>query len=161
MKSYSKIRQIQESNKKLEQRFIQESINKKSTINEGWMDRLKANTVGFFNKFKTIGQNIGSAFGGGQQLNPALESAYARVRSRANGLQGELTEMENDLALLFDEANKSKVEKRADKLGATRGGQELDKRLQNLESGVQAYMEAIAQLKGFNEGFINSTVKSA
>ena len=69
--------------------------------------------------------------------------------------------MENDLALLFDEANKSKVEKRADKLGATRGGQELDKRLQNLESGVQAYMEAIAQLKGFNEGFINSTVKSA
>ena len=39
MKSYSKIRQIQESNKKLEQRFIQESINKNpQSTKDGWID---------------------------------------------------------------------------------------------------------------------------
>ena len=160
MKSYTKIRQMQELNKNLEKRFIQESREKVNTINEGWLDRLKANTVGFFNRFKTFGQNIGSTFAGGTQLNPNLEAAYARVRSRATTMQNELTEMENDLAVLFDEANKEKIEKRVDKLGDTRRGGDLENRLVKLEEGMKSYLEAIAQLKGINEGFLE-TVKSA
>jgi len=160
MKSYTKIRQMQELNKITEKRFIQESRKKVDLINEGWWDKLKANTAGFFSRFKTFGQNIGSTFAGGVQLNPALEAAYTRVRSRATTMQNELTEMENDLAVLFDEANKEKIEKRAEKLGGTRAGGDIQARLQNLEKGMEAYSQAIAQLKGINEGFLE-TVKSA
>lgn len=160
MKSYTKIRQMQELNKLAEKRYIQESRKKVDLINEGWWDKLKANTAGFFSRFKTFGQNIGSTFAGGVQLNPALEAAYTRVRNRATTMQNELTEMENDLAVLFDEANKEKIEKRAEKLGATRGGGDIQARLQNLEKGMEAYSQAIAQLKGINEGFLE-TVKSA
>ena len=160
MKSYTKIRQMQELNKLAEKRFIQESRKKVDLINEGWWDKLKANTAGFFSRFKTFGQNIGSTFAGGVQLNPALEAAYTRVRSRATTMQNELTEMENDLAVLFDEANKEKIEKRAEKLGGTRAGGDIQARLQNLEKGMEAYSQAIAQLKGINEGFLE-TVKSA
>ena len=160
MKSYTKIRQMQELNKITEKRFIQESRKKVDLINEGWWDKLKANTAGFFSRFKTFGQNIGSTFAGGVQLNPALEAAYTRVRSRATTMQNELTEMENDLAVLFDEANKEKIEKRAEKLGGTRAGGDIQARLQNLEKGMEAYSQAIAQLKRINEGFLE-TVKSA
>ena len=160
MKSYTKIRQMQELNKITEKRFIQESRKKVDLINEGWWDKLKANTAGFFSRFKTFGQNIGSTFAGGVQLNPALEAAYTRVRSRATTMQNELTEMENDLAVLFDGANKEKIEKRAEKLGGTRAGGDIQARLQNLEKGMEAYSQAIAQLKGINEGFLE-TVKSA
>jgi hypothetical protein len=160
MKSYTKIRQMQELNKITEKRFIQESRKKVDLINEGWWDRLKANTVGFFSRFKTFGQNLGSTFAGGTQLNPALEAAYARVRSRATSMQNELTEMENDLAALFDEANKEKIEKRVEKLGATRRGDDIENRMEKLNEGMKAYSEAIAQLKGINEGFLE-TVKSA
>jgi predicted nucleic acid-binding Zn-ribbon protein len=93
-------------------------------------------------------------------LNPALEAAYARVRSRATSMQNELTEMENDLAALFDEANKEKIEKRVEKLGATRRGDDIENRMEKLNEGMKAYSEAIAQLKGINEGFLE-TVKSA
>ena len=56
MKSYTKIRQMQELNKITEKRFIQESRKKVDLINEGWWDKLKANYnfyqnyVGFFGK---------------------------------------------------------------------------------------------------------------
>lgn len=151
---------MQELNRIAEKRFIQESKQKVDLINEGWWDRLKANTAGFFSRFKTFGQNIGSTFAGGTQLNANLEAAYARVRSRATTMQNELTEMENDLAVLFDEANKEKIEKRVEKLGTTRRGGDLENRLQNLEKGMEAYSQAIAQLKGINEGFLE-TVKAA
>jgi uncharacterized protein YukE len=160
MKSYTKIRQMQELNKLAEKRFIQESRKKVDLINEGWWAKLKANTVGFFNRFKTFGQNLGSTFAGGVQLNPNLEAAYARVRTRAQQTQNQLEGLESDLAILFDEANKEKIEKRADKLGATRGGQDIQNRLQKLEQGMEAYSQAIEQLKGINEGFLE-TVKVA
>lgn len=160
MKSYTKIRQMQELNKIAEKRFIQENRKKVDLINEGWWDKLKANTAGFFSRFKTFGQNIGSTFAGGVQLNPALEAAYTRVRNRATTMQNELTDMENDLAVLFDEANKEKIEKRAEKLGDTRAGNDITDRLSKLEDGMRAYSQAIAQLKGINEGFLE-TVKSA
>ena len=41
MKSYTKIRQMQELNKITEKRFIQESRKKVDLINEGWWDKLK------------------------------------------------------------------------------------------------------------------------
>lgn len=160
MKSYTKIRQMQELNRIAEKRFIQESVKKVDLMNEGWWAKLKANTVGFFSRFKTIGQNIGSTFAGGTQLNPALEAAYARVRTRAEQTQNQLEGLEADLAALFDEANKEKIEKRAEKLGSTRRGADIQDRLQDLEEGMQAYSQAIEQLKGINEGFLE-TVKSA
>lgn len=162
MKSYTKIRKIQESNKIAEKRFLTESLNRfeQTTINEGWWDRLKANTAGFFSRFKTFGQNIGAVFSGGDMMNPALEAAYTRVRNRANAMQGELNELENDLALLYEEANKQKVQGRVDKLGNKGRGQDIDKRMNNLEQAMSAYSQAIEQMKGINEGFIES-VKSA
>jgi hypothetical protein len=162
MKSYTKIRKMEELNKIAERRFIQENRNRIEQINihEGWWDRLKANTAGFFSRFKTFGQNIGSTFAGGTQLNPDLEAAYTRVRNRAKNMQNELTSLETDLALLFDEVNKENIEKRADKLGTTRRGQDITNRLQKLEEGMEAYSQAIEQLKGINEGFIE-TVKGA
>lgn len=75
-------------------------------------------------------------------------------------MQNELTSLETDLALLFDEVNKENIEKRADKLGTTRRGQDITNRLQKLEEGMEAYSQAIEQLKGINEGFIE-TVKGA
>jgi hypothetical protein len=75
-------------------------------------------------------------------------------------MQNELTEMESDLSFLFDEANKEKIEKRADKLGPKRGGGDMTDRLEKLNQGMKAYSEAIAQLKGINEGFLE-TVKAA
>lgn len=50
MKSYTKIRKMEELNKIAERRFIQENRNRIEQINihEGWWDRLKANTAGFF-----------------------------------------------------------------------------------------------------------------
>ena len=162
MKSYTKIRKIQESNKIAEKRFLEESRNKfgQTSLNEGMWDRLKANTAGFFNRFKTFGQNIGSVFSGGQMLNPALEAAYTRVRNRAASMQKELTDLEADLALLYDEANKEKVQGRVDKLGDKGRGQDIDKRMDNLGQAMAAYSQAIEQMKGINEGFIES-VKSA
>lgn len=162
MRSYTKIRKMEELNKIAERRFIQESKSKVGliNINEGWWDRLKANTAGFFSRFKTFGQNIGSTFSGGVQVNPNLEAAYTRVRNRAQTMQKELNDLESDLALLFDEANKEKIEKRAEKLGTTRGGQDLTNRLEKLTKGMEAYSQAIEQLKGINEGFLE-TVKSA
>ena len=80
MKSYTKIRQMQELNKLTEKRFIQESRQRIETLNEGWWDKLKANTAGFFSRFKTFGQNLGSIFAGGDILNPNLEAAYTRVK---------------------------------------------------------------------------------
>lgn len=160
MKSYTKIRQMQELNKIAEKRFIQESKQRIEPLNEGWWDRLKANAAGFFSRFKTFGQNLGSTFAGGAQLNPALEAAYSRVRNRANSMQNELTEMENDLSLLYDEANKEKVEKRVEKLGTTRRGEDIENRMEKLNEGMKAYSEAISQLKGINQGFLE-TVKSA
>ena len=160
MKSYTKIRQMQELNKLTEKRFIQESRQRIDTLNEGWWDKLKANTAGFFSRFKTFGQNLGSIFAGGDILNPNLEAAYTRVRNRAVTMQNELTEMESDLSFLFDAANKEKIEKRADKLGPNRGGGDMTARLEKLNQGMKAYSEAIAQLKGINEGFLE-TVKAA
>ena len=163
MKSYTKIRKIQESNKIAEKRFLAESLNRfeQTTINEGMWDKLKANTAGFFSRFKTFGQNIGSVFSGGDMMNPALEAAYARVRNRATTMQKELTDLEADLAVLYDEANKGKVQGRVDKLGGNKGrGQDIDKRMDNLGQAMAAYSQAIEQMKGINEGFIES-VKSA
>lgn len=162
MKSYTKIRKIQESNKIAEKRFLEESLNrfKQTTINEGMWDRLKANTVGFFSRFKTFGQNIGAVFSGGDMMNPALEAVYARVRNRAKNMQKELIDLENDLALLYDEANKEKVQNRVDKLGKKDRGQDIVRRLDNLEKAMYAYSQAIEQMKGINEGFIES-VKSS
>ena len=65
-----------------------------------------------------------------------------------------------DLSFLFDEAYKEKIEKRADKLGPNRGGGDMTARLEKLNQGMKAYSEAIAQLKGINEGFLE-TVKAA
>ncbi len=160
MKSYTKIRQMQELNKIVEKRFIQESRKKVDLINEGWWDKLKANTAGFFSRFKTFGQNIGSTFAGGVQLNPALEAAYTRVRSRATTMQNELTDLEKDLGVLFDEANRQKITYRAQKLGNDRGGGNITDRLSKLEEGMSAYSQAITQLKGINQGLLE-TVKSA
>lgn len=153
---------MEELNKIAEKRFIQESRSRfeESVITEGWWDRLKANTAGFFSRFKTFGQNIGAVFSGGDMMNPALEAAYTRVRNRANAMQGELNELENDLALLYEEANKQKVQGRVDKLGNKGRGQDIDKRMNNLEQAMSAYSQAIEQMKGINEGFIES-VKSA
>ena len=162
MKSYTKIRKIQESNKIAEKRFLAESFNsfEQTTINEGMWDKLKANTAGFFSRFKTFGQNIGSVFSGGDMINPALEAAYTRVRNRATTMQKELTDLEADLAVLYDEANKGKVQDRVDKLGKKERGQDIDRRLGDLEKAMYAYSQAIEQMKGINEGFIES-VKSA
>jgi len=156
MKSYTKIRKMQESNKLVEKRFIQESFNRfeQTTINEGMWDRLKANTVGFFSRFKTFGQNIGAIFYGGEMMSPALEAAYARVRNRAKNMQKQLVDLENDLALLYDEANKEKLQNRVNKLNKKRRGQDIADRLDNLENAMYAYLQAIEQMKGINEGFI-------
>ena len=45
MKSYTKIRQMQELNKIAEKRFIQENRKKVDLINEGWWAKLKPNIV--------------------------------------------------------------------------------------------------------------------
>jgi hypothetical protein len=160
MKSYTKIRQMQELNKIAEKRFIQESIKKVDLINEGWWAKLKANTVGFFSRFKTFGQNLGTLTAGGDRLNPSLEAAYARLRQRAEQTQNQLEGLEADLAALFDEENKQKIENRATKLGDARGGKDITNRLTKLEEAMEAYSQAIEQLKGINQGFLE-TVKSA
>lgn len=162
MRSYTKIRKIEELNKIAEKRFIQENRSRfeEPIISESRWDRIKANTAGFFSRFKTFGQNIGAVFSGGDMMNPNLEAAYARVRNRASAMQGELNELENDLGLLYKEANRQKVQGRVDKLNKKGRGQDIDKRMNQLEKSMSVYSQAIQQMKGINEGFIQN-VKSS
>ena len=160
MNSYTKKRMIQSLNESLEKRYVQEKTQKINLVNEGLWDRLVSNAAGFFNRFRTFGQNFGAIFGGGLMMNPNMEAAYARVRQRATSMQKELTDLEIDLKMLYDEANKAKVEKRVDKLGDKRRGDELGNRLENLDESMTKYLEAISQMKTFNEAFLNSVGKA-
>lgn len=155
----TKIKKIKELNEQVEKRYIIERL-QKIMINEGLGDRLKANTVGLFNRFVTFGENIGIFFTGGSLLNSNMEAAYARVRNRAKNLQNELEEIEKDLDKLYDESTKTKIENRIKKLEKTSRGEDLELRYDKLEEALTNYYDAIAQLKGINEGFIK-TVKRA
>lgn len=155
----TKIKKIKELNEQVEKRYIIERL-QKIMINEGLGDRLKANTVGLFNRFVTFGENIGIFFTGGSLLNSNMEAAYARVRNRAKNLQKELEEIEVDLDKLYEQATKTKIENRIKKLEKTSRGEDLELRYDKLEEALTNYYDAIAQLKGINEGFIK-TVKRA
>ena len=169
MKSYTKIRQMQELNKLTEKRFIQESRQRIETLNEGMFQRFLANSVGFLTRFKVVGQNIGTMFAGGDRNNPTFEAAKARVRVRVSQIQKELTDLEEDLGKLYDEKTRSKIENRAEKLSATpsdgetnkrakrdRGGEELGQGLEKFDESMKSYTDAIATLKGINQGFLDS-----
>lgn len=156
-KSISKIRHIQEINKKIENIFVNETT---VNLNENLWDRIKSNTAGFFSRFKTFGQNIGSMISGGIQLNPTLEASATRVKNRANNLQKELIQFENDLSILFNEMDKVKIEKRAEKLMGTPkrsvAGHNMQQRLEILDQNVKYYIDAIDALKGINEGLLEN-----
>ena len=160
MNSYTKKRRIQSLNESLEKRYVQEKKQKVNLVNEGMWDRLVANTAGFFNRFKTFGQNVGAIFGGGLMMNPNMEAAYARLRQRAGTMQKELISLETDLKLLYDGANKDKIGNRVEKLDGKRRGDELEKRMEGLDAAVAGYLEAITKMKAANDGFLSS-VKSA
>ena len=169
MKSYTKIRQMQEINKLAEKRYINENNQRISPINEGMFQRFLANSVGFLTRFKVVGQNIGTMFAGGDRNNPTFEAAKARVRVRVSQIQKELTDLEEDLGKLYDEKTRSKIGNRAEKLSATpsdnetnkrakrdRGGEELGQGLEKFDESMKSYTDAIATLKGINQGFLDS-----
>ena len=61
---------------------------------------------------------------------------------------------------MYDESTKTKIENRIKKLEKTSRGEDLELRYDKLEEALTNYYDAIAQLKGINEGFIK-TVKRA
>jgi hypothetical protein len=156
---------IQSLNESLEKRYVQEKKEKLMSLNEGWWERVKAKTAGFANRFVTLGRNLGTS----QDVNPKLEAAKARVRSRAQDLQNELTEFEEDLRLLFTQAQEDELAGKAKKLqtnrkgediGNIRGGVSMQNQLEDFSAAFEAYLTAIAQLKTLNEGLLG-TSKSA
>jgi hypothetical protein len=159
MNSYTKKRMIQSLNESLEKRYVQEKKEKLMSLNEGWWERAKAKAAGFASRFVTIGRNLGSS----QDVNPKIEAAKARVRSRAQDLQNELIQFEEDLNLLFtkaqedelaDKAKKLQTNRKGENIGNIRGGVSMENQLNDLTAGIDAYLTAIAQLKTLNEGLL-------
>jgi hypothetical protein len=158
MRSVSKIRKVQQLNEQLERRYLNE-IKTNNSINEGWFDRLKANVAGAFRRTVTIGQNIGAVFAGGEAQSPALEAAKARIRQRLGVLNNELNGLGEDLAMLYNEKDKSKLANRAQKLTDRGTEGSLPEQIKGFDEAMTQYMELIEQLKGANEGLMKTIAK--
>jgi hypothetical protein len=158
MRSVSKIRRMQQLNEQLEKRYLNENKTKVD-LNEGWFDRLKANVAGAFRRTVTIGQNIGVVFAGGEAQSPALEAAKARIRQRLSKLNGELEGLTEDLGMLYNEKDKTKLAGRAEKL--TKRGTEgtLPEQIKGFDEAMTQYMDLIGQLQGANEGLMKAISK--
>ena len=158
MRSVSKIRRMQQLNEQLEKRYLNENKTKMD-LNEGWFDRLKANVAGAFRRTVTIGQNIGAVFAGGEAQSPALEAAKARIRQRLSKLNVELEGLTQDLGMLYNEKDKAKLARRAEKL--TKRGTEgsLPAQIEMFDDAMAQYMDLIGQLQGANEGLMKTIAK--
>ena len=122
----------------------------------GFLTATVAGVIGYF----------GIARQSGNQETEIVLTAWKELLAP---IQKELTDLEEDLGKLYDEKTKSKIENRSEKLSATpsddetnkrakrdRGGQELGQGLEKFDESLKSYTDAIATLKGINQGFLDS-----
>ena len=142
-RSFNKIRHIQESNRRLEQRLVNELVKPALLTRIG-------TTLG--NIFKKSSENE----------SPEIEAAYQRLNNKASDLKEKLKQFKIDFDKLYVE-KKGSIQKEMDKLNTSgkEGGQSdnyknVDNRKKELDSNYNNIIEKIELLEdAINKSFFD------